>query len=279
MDYAKVKHWYDGYSLREYHVYNPRAVVSLIQYGTFQSYWTKTSSYESINNLIQMNFDGLKEAIIDMLSGSEVEVRTTTFQNDMVSFKNKDDVLTALIHLGYLSYNANINSVFIPNEEIRQEFVDAVSEDKWNELIEFEKESDEIFMATLEMDNDTVASGIEKIHNRFSSNFTYHNENALSNVLTLAYLSTLKYYFKPQRELPTGRGFADFVYIPKPQYKEYYPALVVELKWNQSVESAMDQIHEKKYFESIEDYTDNLLLVGINYDKKNKIHTCKIEHV
>ena len=127
------------------------------------------------------------------------------------------------------------------------------------------------------MDSETVASGIEKIHNRFSSNFAYHNENALSNVLTLAYLSTLKYYFKPRRELASGRGFADFVYIPKPQYREYYPALVVELKWNQSVESAMNQIHAKKYFESIEDYTDNLLLVGINYDKKSKEHSCKIE--
>ena len=278
MDYTKVKHWYDGYTLTKYHVYNPRAVVSVMNYGVFQSYWTKTSSYESINNLIQMNFDGLKEAVIDMLGGNKVEVNTNSFQNDMESFRDKDDVLTALIHLGYLAYDSTWNSVFIPNEEIRQEFVIALKEDKWNELIEFEKESDTIFEATLEMDNETVASGIERIHNRFSSNFTYHNENALSNILTLAYLSTLKYYFKPQRELPTGRGFADFVYIPKPQYKEYYPALVVELKWNQSVESAMDQIHAKKYFESIEDYTDHLLLVGINYDKKTKVHTCKIEH-
>lgn len=260
------------------HVYNPKAVVSYLNFHILQSYWTQTSSYESINSLIKMNFDGLKDAIIQMLSGSQVEVRTTTFQNDMISFKNKDDVLTALVHLGYLGYNQTYRTVFIPNEEIRQEFVNSVSEDKWNDLILFEKESSKILDATLDLDEETVAIGIEKIHNTYASNITYHNENSLSCVLTLAYLSTLKYYFKPIRELPTGRGFADFVYIPKPEYKEYYPALLVELKWNQNVQSALDQIQNKEYPQSIQDYTENLLLIGINYDKKTKKHIVKIRH-
>ena len=277
-DFDKVKKWYDGYLLGNEHVYNPKAVVSYLNFHILQSYWTQTSSYESINSLIKMNFDGLKDAIIQMLSGSQVEVRTTTFQNDMISFKNKDDVLTALVHLGYLGYNQTYRTVFIPNEEIRQEFVNSVSEDKWNDLILFEKESSKILDATLDLDEETVAIGIEKIHNTYASNITYHNENSLSCVLTLAYLSTLKYYFKPIRELPTGRGFADFVYIPKPEYKEYYPALLVELKWNQNVQSALDQIQNKEYPQSIQDYTENLLLIGINYDKKTKKHIVKIRH-
>ena len=136
----------------------------------------------------------------------------------MVSFKNKDDVLTALVHLGYLGYNQIYKTIFIPNEEIRQEFVNSVSEDKWNDLIQFEKESDTILEATWDMDTEVVAKQMEKIHNTYASNIVYHNENSLSSVLTLAYLSTLKYYFKPIRELPTGRGFADFVYIPKAHY-------------------------------------------------------------
>ena len=272
IDFNRIKKWYDGYYLNRQHVYNPKAVVSLFTLGVFQS-----SSYESINSLIQMNFDGLKEAVLEMLSGNEVKMQTTSFQNDMVSFKNKDDVLTALVHLGYLGYNQTYKTVFIPNEEIRQEFVNSVSEDKWNDLIQFERESDTILEATWDMETEVVAKQMEKIHNTYASNIVYHNENSLSSVLTLAYLSTLKYYFKPIRELPTGRGFADFVYIPKPEYKDYYPALLVELKWNHNVQSALDQIKEKVYPQSIQEYTNNLLLVGIAYDPKTKEHCCKIE--
>ena len=272
IDFNRIKKWYDGYYLNHQHVYNPKAVVSLFTLGVFQS-----SSYESINSLIQMNFDGLKEAVLEMLSGNEVKMQTTSFQNDMVSFKNKDDVLTALVHLGYLGYNQTYKTVFIPNEEIRQEFVNSVSEDKWNDLIQFERESDTILEATWDMETEVVAKQMEKIHNTYASNIVYHNENSLSSVLTLAYLSTLKYYFKPIRELPTGRGFADFVYIPKPEYKDYYPALLVELKWNHNVQSALDQIKEKVYPQSIQEYTNNLLLVGITYDPKTKAHFCKIE--
>lgn len=277
IDFDRIKKWYDGYYLNRQHVYNPKAVVSLFTLGVFQGYWAQTSSYESIHSLIQMNFDGLKEAVLEMLSGNEVKMQTTSFQNDMVSFKNMDDVLTALVHLGYLGYNQTYKTVFIPNEEIRQEFVNSVSEDKWNDLIQFERESDTILEATCQMKTEVVAKQMEKIHNTYASNIAYHNENSLSSVLTIAYLSTLKYYFKPIRELPTGRGFADFVYIPKPEYKDYYPALLVELKWNHNVQSALDQIKEKVYPQSIQEYTDNLLLVGITYDSKTKEHRCKIE--
>lgn len=277
IDFERIKKWYDGYYLNHQHVYNPKVVVSLLTLGVFQSYWAQTSSYESIHSLIQMNFDGLKEAVLEMLSGNEVKMQTTSFQNDMISFKNMDDVLTALVHLGYLGYNQTYKTVFIPNEEIRQEFVNSVSEDKWNDLIQFEKESDTILEATCQMKTEVVAKQMEKIHNTYASNIAYHNENSLSSVLTIAYLSTLKYYFKPIRELPTGRGFADFVYIPKLEYKDYYPALLVELKWNHNVQSALDQIKEKVYPQSIQEYTNNLLLVGITYDSKTKEHRCKIE--
>ena len=104
-----------------------------------------------------------------------------------------------------------------------------------------------------------------------------HDENSLSSVLAIAYLSAMQYYFKPVRELPTGRGFADFVFIPKPEYKNDYPALIVELKWNQKVQTAMQQIKDKKYPSSIADYTGEILLVAMNYDKNKKKHQCLIE--
>lgn len=127
------------------------------------------------------------------------------------------------------------------------------------------------------MEEDIVAASIEKIHNDYASSIEYNNENSLSSVLTIAYLSSMQYYFKPIREMPTGRGFADFVYIPKPMYKSDYPVLVVELKWNKAAKTAVEQIRNRKYTQALEQFTGDILLVGINYDKKSKEHTCVIE--
>ena len=279
IDFAEVKRWYDGYRLGDYHVYNPNALVNLTIMRTFQSYWSQTGTYLSILPLINMDFDSLRTSIIEMLSGSSVEVNVDEFQNDMVSFADKDDVLTLLIHLGYLAYDQRTQRAYIPNEEIRQELTNAVKSKSWNEMLMFQQESETLLDATLDMDNETVAAQIEKIHNEYASVIRYHDENSLSSVLAIAYLGTMQYYFKPVREFPTGRGFADFIFVPKPEYKSAYPALVVELKWNQKAQTAIQQIKDRKYPSSISDYTGDILLVGINYDKKSKKHLCIIEKV
>ncbi len=276
-DFAEVKRWYDGYVLENQQVYNPKAVVSVMLRGNFQSYWSQTGTYEVVVPLINMDFDGLKQAVIEMVSGSTVEVDTGTFQNDTVSFSSRDDVITYLIHLGYLAYDQRKQCAFIPNEEIRQELLAATKKTKWNELQEFEYQSEQLLEATLDREETLVADYIEQIHMEYASAIQYHNENSLSSVLTIAYLSAMKYYFKPIRELPTGRGFSDFVFIPKEEYRVDYPALVVELKWNKSAHTELQQIKDKKYPESLLQYTGNILLVGINYDKKSKAHECVIE--
>ena len=276
-DFEKVKYWYDGYLLEDYQVYNPKAVVSVCVRGRFRSYWSETASYEAIVPFINMNYDGLKNAIIEILSGASIKVNTAAFKNDTVNIQSKDDVLTYLIHLGYLGYNQNRRTAFVPNEEIRQELTMAVESRKWNEMITFQQESEHLLEATLDMDEEAVEEGIEKIHTEYVSNIQYNNENSLSSVLAIAYLSSMEYYFKPVRELPTGRGFADFVFIPKPEYVSSYPALVVELKWNKNVKTALQQIKEKQYPDSVLDYTGDILLVEINYDKKTKEHQCLIE--
>ena len=276
-DFEKVKYWYYGYLLEDYQVYNPKAVVSVCARGRFRSYWSETASYEAIVPFINMNYDGLKNAIIEILSGASIKVNTAAFKNDTVNIQSKDDVLTYLIHLGYLGYNQNRRTAFVPNEEIRQELTTAVESRKWNEMITFQQESEHLLEATLDMDEEAVEEGIEKIHTEYVSNIQYNNENSLSSVLAIAYLSSMEYYFKPVRELPTGRGFADFVYIPKPEYRSDYPALIVELKWNQKAQTALQQIKEKQYTDSVLDYTGDILLVGINYDKKTKEHQCLIE--
>ena len=277
ISFAEVKRWYDGYLLAGQHVYNPCAVINLIFQGNFQSYWSQTGTYESIVPLINMDFDGLRTAIMTMLSGDAVPVRTTSYQNDMVSFKNKNDVMTALIHLGYLAYDQERQVAYIPNEEIRSEFLDAVEETKWNEFFAYQRLSEAIMEATLDMDGEVVAELMEKVHLEYASVIQYNNENSLSGVLAIAYLSSMQYYFKPIREMPLGRGFADFVFIPKHRYAEDYPALLVELKWNQKAETALKQIKEKRYAEALKAYAGTILLVGINYDKKTKVHSCHIE--
>lgn len=276
-DFEKVKKWYDGYIIEGYHIYNPKAVVSVLLWGKYQSYWSQTGTYDSVVPLINMDFDGLKTKIIEMIAGLPANVSVYNFQNDMVSFSDCDDVLTLLIHLGYLAYDSQNEKVFIPNEEIRREFMKAVKKTKWNEMLQFQRESEELLEATLNGDPEAVAAGIERMHMEYASNISYNNENSLSSVLTIAYLSSMQYYFKPVCELPAGRGFADFVYLPKMQYANDYPALIVELKWDKSAHAAIDQIKEKKYPEALSEFTGNVMLVGINYDKSTKEHSCIIE--
>lgn len=276
-DFEKVKKWYDGYLLENYEIYNPKAVVSVMLRGKFRSYWSETGSYEVIVPLINMNYDGLKNTIIEMLSGQNVKVNTLTFKNDPANIQSKDDVITYLIHLGYLGYNEKDETAFIPNEEIRHELINAVKSTNWSDLIHFQYESNHLLDATLSMNTQEVAEQIQKIHSEYASSIQYNDENSLSSVLTIAYLSSMQYYFKPIRELPTGKGFADFIYIPKPEYIRDYPALIVELKWNKNAKTALEQIKNKDYPEAIKQYTDNVILVAINCDKKSKNHECIIK--
>ena len=191
-DFDKVKKWYDGYLLDGYQVYNPKAVVSVMTKGRFRSYWSETGSYEVVVPLICMNYDGLKNAIIEMLSGSEVKVDTATFKNDPAEIQNRDDVITYLIHLGYLGYNEDSESAFVPNEEIRQELITAVRSSNWDELIAFQQESRKLLTATLSMDEKQVAAEIDKFHSQYASMIQYNDENSLISIIAIAYLGAMQ---------------------------------------------------------------------------------------
>ena len=169
-------------------------VVSCMMKEKFKSYWSQTGTYEAVVPLINMDFDGLRTSVIEMLSGNAAPVDISSFQNDAVNFTNKDDILTYLIHLGYLGYDEDKRTAFIPNEEIRQEFTKAVKRKQWNELIEFQKKSDELLNATLDLEEDAVAELIEQVHMEYASSIWYNDENSLSSVLTIGYLSAMKYY-------------------------------------------------------------------------------------
>lgn len=238
------------------------------------NYWNQTETFEALQVYIDMNFDSLKDDILSMIAGENVPVNTGSFTNDMTTFRTEDDVLTLLIHLGYLSYD-NINKcVFIPNEEVRSEYINAVSVSDWGEISKALKNSSDTLNAIWQNRPAQVAEGIRQAHFE-TSHLQYNDENALCYTISLA-LYAARNFYTLHREFPNGKGFADFVFIPRKQFSDK-PALIVELKWDKSASGAISQIKEKSYVQSLKEYHGNLLLVGINYDVKTKKHECIIE--
>ena len=277
VDFDTMKSWYDGYTFPKVpHIYNPKSVVDALMFDEFGSYWTQTETYEALKIYIDLNYDGLKDAIIEMLAGQRVCIHTDRFQNDMTTFESKDDVLTLLVHLGYLAYDSERSEVFIPNIEIRGEFRNAITGDHWKDIATALDTSDRLLRATWDGDAETVAKLLDAAHMENTSILTYNDENSLSCVIAIAYYSAMKEYTMI-RELPSGKGFADIVFLPK-RFSDK-PAMVVELKCDDSADGALAQIREKHYADSLKEYKGNLLLVGINYDKKTKKHDCKIEKI
>lgn len=275
MSFLEMQKWYDGYFFDNTgHIYSPNSVVEAIDSCEFGNYWSGTETYESLLTYIAMDFHGLRQFIVDMLSGQRCCIDVESFQNDMTSFKSADDVITLLIHMGYLAYDKKAKQVFIPNKEVRSAFLRAIKNDGWDEVIKAIQASDALLKATLAMDERAVEEMIQEVHMQNSSSLIYNNEISLSSVIALAYYSACKDYTLI-RELPTGQGFADMVFLPK--HSSPLPALVLELKWDKSAEGAISQIKSHKYISALKEYKGNILLVGISYEKKGKKHQCKIE--
>ena len=272
ISYEEMKEWYDGYHLTDtISTFSPRSVVASITRKKFGNYWTSTETYEALRVYIDMNYDGLRDDVVKLLAGENVVVQTTSFQNDMTTFKSKDDVLTLLIHLGYLGYNSSDQTCYIPNKEVTSSFIASIEDSSWNETTKALLNSRALLEATWNKEEELVAKYIEEAH-LDTAILTYNNENALAYTISIAYIYARNHY-TIIREMPSGKGYADMVFIPKGDK----PAMIVELKWDQEVETAIDQIKEKKYYYGLEKYLDDLILVGISYDKKTKKHSCIIE--
>ena len=279
MDFEEISSWYDGYRFKNYkHIYNPKSVVEAMTCRDCSNYWTSTETYEALKIYMEMDFDGLRAEIVQMLGGGRVRVNTRSFQNDMRNFNTKDDVLTLLIHLGYLGYDSNEKEAFIPNKEIIEEFENAMSVGGWPNVMNVLKASEKLLEDTLRGDAESVAKELDKAHSEVASILTYNDENSLGCAIGLAYYSARKDY-KLIRELPAGKGFADIAFLPLPHTNK--PAMVVELKYDRSVSAAIQQIKDRKYIQALEGYTGEILLMGVNYnkDKANKPHSCVIERV
>jgi hypothetical protein len=278
--FNQMQQWYDGYSFKDVpHIYNPNSVVNAATYKKYISYRTKTETFESLQEYIDMNMEGLRDDIVKLIAGEDVIVDVSTFSNDMVTFHSKDDVLTLLIHLGYLAIKGSTNLgviVHIPNEEIKLEFKTCVkNNNRYAGVYDLIKNTDVLLNDIWSLNSEAVAKIFDEAHQDHTSILTYNNENSLANVIAISlFLSTTNTY-NVVRELPTGKGYADLVYLPKSGVNK--PALLIELKFDKSALTAVTQIKEKNYLLFFKDYKGEVLLVGINYSKDTKTHQCIIE--
>ena len=282
MSFEKAKIWYDGYQLVEHKkekeechsMYSPKSVVEAMLRHKFGTYWNQTETYEALKIYIQMDMDGLKESVVRMLAGESVSINIGTFSNDMTTFATKDDILTLLVHLGYLTYNVTDQTVRIPNKEVSQEYVNAISTMNWHGVADLLDSSHKLLEALWDLDEEAVAAGIEKAHEEIPI-LQYNDENSLSCTINLAFYFAREYY-SIIRELPAGKGFADICMIPRQEHLDK-PAVIIELKWDKNTIGALKQIKEKNYGNALKAYQGKVLLVGINYNKKSKKHECAIE--
>ncbi len=274
LDFEECKNWYDGYKQQGIEIYNPESVVLCMEQKKFSGFWGQTSSYEVISDRIKDNFKGIKEDVIKMISGESVYVDTGMYKNTLTDFASKDDIFTYLMHLGYLTYNEDDESCSIPNKEVRQDWIRAVSIiDDFCITDKIIKASRELLDEVLSGNCEAVAKSLDESHIHVTSNRSYNNEDALQSAIYLSFIYALNKYICI-KEMTTGKGFADVVYIP---LKKSEPAIIVELKRNSCAESAINQIKEKQYFDSLSNYTGVIVFVGINYDEQTKTHECKIE--
>lgn len=275
MEFDDLEKWYDGYKIgSEASVFNPNSVVNAVLDGECASYWGATGAFDDVSKYIQMNFEGLKDDVIRMLSGERGDVNPSKFMNDMSIIRCKDDVLTLLIHLGYLAYDAREQQCFIPNKEVGIEMSNAVGTTNWTQVANALEKSKRLLADTLAMKESSVAEALERVHDEETSILSYNDEESLSCAISLAYYFARNDYII-HRELASGKGYADLVFIPRRNVDK--PAMVVELKFNHATETAIDQIKNKNYPSKVAEYSGDILLVGISYDKKTKVHECKIE--
>ena len=274
MDFEECRRWYDGYRQHGFEIYNPQSVVKALETGEYGNYWSKTSTYRAISDRIEHNFEGTRDAVIRMVAGENEEVNATSYMNTMDSFATKDDLFTYLIHIGYLAYDRKGGTCRIPNWEIRQEWYNAIRVDPEYKMTDkIIQSSKELLAETLSGNEEAVAAALDESHIHVTSNRSYNNEDALHSAIYLAFIYALNKY-TVIREATAGKGFADMIYIP---VNREDPAMVIELKRNDCPESAVTQIREKKYFDCLSHYEGKLLFVGIDYDEKDKTHSCRME--
>ena len=274
MKFKECEEWYDGYKIGKISVYNPNSLVEAMMRRECSNYWQATGSYEVVSDYIKLDYDGTKSAVLDMLSDREVPVKVVDFKNRLDEIKTKDNVLTYLIHLGYLNYDKKTKMCRIPNQEIKEEWMSALQDaGNFSKIAEMIRDSDKLLYLAQNGEAEEVAAALDKAHTEVTSALNYNFESSLQAAIIFAFYTARTKYTIIQ-ELPAGYGFADIGFIP---IDKKDPAMIIELKCNHDADTAIKQIKNKNYPKVFENYLDNLILIGVNYDKSTKVHECVIE--
>ena len=277
MDFKELESWYNGYlTATGTKIYNPRSVVKALQNNYCESYWTNTGAMDEVAEYLKYNTLDIRDDVIEMVSGEEIDiVIDEEFRAGQAAPRTKEEIYSAMIVLGFLSYNDGY--LRIPNKELMKEFEKALRDKSFGYVSEIIENSRKMLKATVNGDTETVKSILHEIHNSEIPILQYNDENSLSCVITLAYLSARDTY-RIEREEKTGKGYADFTFHPR---RKNDAALIVELKKDTDADTALNQIKEKEYVQKFikENENKKILAVAICYDSKSKEHECKIEEI
>ena len=275
-DFGEIKSWYDGYRLDGIEIYNPKSVVEAVESGKCKDYWTRTSSIEAVTDYMNYDHGALKATITRLLSGESQPLDADLFRNDLTMVNSGDAALTVLIHLGYLGYDPDTSSCYVPNREIAEELVRATREIKWGSIYDPISNSERLYERTLAGDTDFINATFDRNHSELSSMFTKNNEQTLFFVASISYYK-LRYVYNIKAEETSINGRSDISFVPRDS--EHTP-MIIELKKDAAPEEAIDQIKSRRYWEAWgSESKGKILLLGISYDSKTMKHCSKIEYI
>ncbi len=275
MDFNQIKSWYDGYKLEGIDIYNPKSVVEALITRRCKDHWVNTSARESIMEYMNYDNGALKDLIARMIAGEEIDVDVRKFDNDLTKIDSSDAALTVLIHLGYLAYDEVRGKCYIPNHEIKEEFIISIGKLKWNNISDPISSSKELLEKTLSGDTQYINETLDKNHDELASIFNKNKEDVLGIIVYISYYHAKKYY-EIIKEAGTTKGRADLVF--KPKDNTHIP-FIIELKADDCALNAINQIKKKEYIDTLGSYKGKVMLIGINYDSKTLKHESKIEMI
>ena len=271
--------WYDGYHTKSgERMYNPRSGVVALTNNNLGNYWTNSGPYDEIYSYIEHNVDDVRDDIALMVSGEAVPARVREYAAVSMNLSTRDEIFSAMVVYGFLTYENG--KVSIPNKELMDRFGEMLQkESSMGYVYQLAKHSRKMLEATIHGDTKTMEKILEYAHNTEVPILSYNHEVELAAIVNLVYLSARDYY-RVEREDKAGTGFVDFIFYP--YNKEEYPGIILELKIDSTPQEAIAQINDKKYELRLkgklgEKGLEQIVKVGISYNKKTKSHQCKVE--
>lgn len=274
-NFDEIKKWYDGYHLENLDIYNPKSVVESITRKSYGDFWTSTSAIEAVTNYMNYDNGSLKDKITLMLTGKKILIDCSSFENDLTKVDSEDAALTVLIHLGYLGYDAIKKECYIPNYEIAQEFEKGLKKLNWKDVYDPISNSLKLYDETLKGNTTFINETLDRNHQELASIFNKNKEDILGVIVHISYYDVNDFYFIRKEDTST-LGRADLSFTPR---DNTHIPMIIELKVDKHVDTAINQIKEKNYSSVFTGYKGKILLLGISYNSKTLKHTSKIEYI